>query len=258
MLAEIHDTAIVHSGASIGRGVSIGPYSIIGEDVKIGDGCSIGSCVRIEGKTTFGKNNRVFHGAAIGSIPQDLKYRGADSFVTIGDDNVFREFVTINVATDEGESTVIGDKNLLMAYVHVAHNCIIGDNVILANSVNLAGHVIVQDYAIIGGVVPVHQFVTIGSHSFIGGGSRVPKDILPYVKVAGNPPRVGGINSVGLKRRGFTTEQIVQIKRAYRYIYRSGLNVTQALEKIERELSDTPEIKTLIEFIHNSRRGITK
>ena len=258
MLAEIHDTAIVHSGASIGRGVSIGPYSIIGEDVKIGDGCSIGSCVRIEGKTTFGKNNRIFHGAAIGSIPQDLKYRGADSFVTIGDDNVFREFVTINVATDEGESTVIGDKNLLMAYVHVAHNCIIGDNVILANSVNLAGHVIVQDYAIIGGVVPVHQFVTIGSHSFIGGGSRVPKDILPYVKVAGNPPRVGGINSVGLKRRGFTTEQIVQIKRAYRYIYRSGLNVTQALEKIERELSDTPEIKTLIEFIHNSRRGITK
>ena len=258
MLAEIHDTAIVHSGASIGRGVSIGPYSIIGEDVKIGDGCSIGSCVRIEGKTTFGKNNRVFHGAAIGSIPQDLKYRGADSFVTIGDDNVFREFVTINVATDEGESTVIGDKNLLMAYVHVAHNCIIGDNVILANSVNLAGHVIVQDYAIRGGVVPVHQFVTIGSHSFIGGGSRVPKDILPYVKVAGNPPRVGGINSVGLKRRGFTTEQIVQIKRAYRYIYRSGLNVTQALEKIERELSDTPEIKTLIEFIHNSRRGITK
>jgi len=258
MLVEIHDTAIVHSGAGIGRKVSIGPYSIIGEHVRIGDGCSIGSCVRIEGRTTFGKNNRVFHGAAIGSIPQDLKYRGADSFVTIGDDNVFREFVTINVATGEGESTVIGDKNLLMAYVHVAHNCIIGDNVILANSVNLAGHVIVEDFAIIGGVVPVHQFVTIGSHSFIGGGSRIPKDIPPFVKVAGNPPRIGGINSVGLRRRGFTDEQLLQIKKAYRYLYRSELNVAQAIEKIESELPDTPEIRMLIEFIHNSRRGITK
>ena len=200
----------------------------------------------------------MFHGAAIGSIPQDLKYRGADSFLTIGDDNVFREYVTINVATDEGESTVIGDKNLLMAYVHVAHNCIIGDNIILANSVNLAGHVIVQDNAIIGGVVPVHQFVTIGSHSFIGGGSRIPKDIPPFVKVAGNPPRIGGINSVGLRRRGFTVEQLVQIKKAYRYLYRSELNVAQAIEKIQSELPDTPEIRILIEFIHNSRRGITK
>lgn len=258
MLAEIHDTAIVHSGARISRNVSIGPYSIIGEYVEIGDGCSIGSCVRIEGRTTFGKDNRVFHGAAIGSIPQDLKYRGADSFLTIGDGNVFREFVTINVATGEGESTVIGDKNLLMAYVHVAHNCIIGDNVILANSVNLAGHVIVQDYAIIGGVVPVHQFVTIGSYSFIGGGSRIPKDIPPFVKVAGNPPRIVGINSVGLRRRGFTAEQLVQIKKAYRYLYRSELNVAQAIEKIQSELPDTPEIRMLIEFIHNSRRGITK
>jgi len=258
MLAEIHDTAIVHAGARIGKDVSIGPYSIIGEHVEIGDGCSIGSCARIEGRTTFGKNNRVFHGAAIGSIPQDLKYRGADSLVTIGDDNIFREFVTINMATGDGESTVIGDKNLLMAYVHVAHNCIIGDNIILANSVNLAGHVIVEDYTIIGGVVPVHQFVTIGSHSFIGGGSRIAKDIPPFVKVAGNPPRIGGINIVGLRRRGFTNEQLVQIKTAYRYLYRSELNVTQAIEKIKSELPDTPEIRMLIEFIRNSRRGITK
>jgi UDP-N-acetylglucosamine acyltransferase len=258
MPTEIHDTAIVHPGARIGSGVSIGPYSIIGEHVTIGDGCTIGSSVRLEGKSTFGKNNKVFHGASIGSIPQDLKYRGADSFLTIGDDNVFREFVTVNVATGEGESTVIGNRNLLMAYVHVAHNCIIGDNVILANSVNLAGHVIVQDHAIIGGVVPVHQFVTIGSHSFIGGGSRIPKDIPPFVKVAGNPPRVGGINSVGLRRRGFTTEQIIQIKKAYRCLYRSELNVAQAVEKIQKDLPDTPEIRMLIEFIHNSRRGISK
>ena len=258
MLIEIHDTAIVHPGARVGNNVTIGPYSIIGERVTLGDGCEIGSCVRIDGDATFGKNNRVFHGASIGSIPQDLKYTGADSAVTIGDNNVFREYVTVNIATDEGESTVIGNGNLLMAYVHVAHNCILGDNVILANSVNLAGHVIVEDYAIIGGVVPVHQFVTIGAHSFIGGGSRIPKDIPPFVKVAGNPPRVGGINSIGLRRRGFTNEQIVQIKKAYRFLYRSELNVAQAVEKIQQELPDTPEIRMLIEFIHNSRRGISK
>ena len=258
MPPDIHDTAIVDPRARLADTVSIGPYSIIGGDVEIEEGCSIGSSVRIEGRTRFGKNNKVFHGAAIGSIPQDLKYKGADSLLEIGDDNVFREFVTINTATDEGESTLIGSGNLLMAYVHVAHNCVIGDNVILANSVNLAGHVTVEDYAIVGGVVPVHQFVTIGSHSFIGGGSRIPKDIPPYVKVAGNPPRVGGINSVGLRRRGFTNEQLSRIKTAYRYIYRSGLNVAQAIEKIESELSDSPEVKTLVEFIRSSKRGITK
>ena len=258
MPPDIHDTAIVDPRARLADTVSIGPYSIIGGDVEIEEGCSIGSSVRIEGRTRFGKNNKVFHGAAIGSIPQDLKYKGADSLLEIGDDNVFREFVTINTATDEGESTLIGSGNLLMAYVHVAHNCVIGDNVILANSVNLAGHVTVEDYAIVGGVVSVHQFVTIGSHSFIGGGSRIPKDIPPYVKVAGNPPRVGGINSVGLRRRGFTNEQLSRIKTAYRYIYRSGLNVAQAIEKIESELSDSPEVKTLVEFIRSSKRGITK
>ena len=258
MPVEIHETAIVHSGARLGKNVSVGPYTIIGEHVEMGDECVVGSCVRIEGRTTFGKNNRIFHGASIGSIPQDLKYRGADSFLKIGDGNVFREYVTVNVATGEGESTVIGNGNLLMAYVHVAHNCVVGDSVILANSVNLAGHVVVQDYAIIGGVVPVHQFVTVGSHSFIGGGSRIPKDIPPFVKVAGNPPRIGGINSVGLRRRGFTVEQILQIKAAYRLLYRSDLNVAQAVERIESELPDTPEIRMLIEFIHNSRRGICK
>jgi UDP-N-acetylglucosamine acyltransferase len=214
--------------------------------------------VLIEGHTSLGDNNKVFHGAAIGTIPQDLKYEGAQSYVKIGDNNVMREYVTINCATDEGESTVIGNENLLMAYVHVAHNCILGDHVILANSVNLAGHVIIQDYAIIGGVVPVHQFVTIGAHSFIGGGSRIPKDIPPFVKVAGNPPRIGGINTVGLQRRGFTNEQISQIKQAYKYLYRSDLNVTQALELIEKELSPTPEVMMLVDFINESRRGIAK
>ncbi|MCK4351086.1 MAG: acyl-ACP--UDP-N-acetylglucosamine O-acyltransferase [Candidatus Krumholzibacteria bacterium] len=258
MPADIHDTAIIHPNAKIGDGTSIGPYSIIGEHVKLGSNCRIGSSVLIEGHTALGENNRVFHGAAIGTIPQDLKYGGALSYVKIGDNNVMREYVTINCATDEGESTLIGNENLLMAYVHVAHNCLLGDHVILANSVNLAGHVNIQDYAIIGGVVPVHQFVTVGAHSFIGGGSRIPKDIPPFVKVAGNPPRISGINAVGLQRRGFTSEQISQIKQAYKYLYRSGLNVTQALELIEKELPRTPEVMMFVDFINESRRGITK
>jgi UDP-N-acetylglucosamine acyltransferase len=258
MLTEVHDTAVVHPGAEIGENVSIGPYAVIGEHVKIGDNCRLGSHVLIDGYTTMGVNNRVFHGASIGTEPQDLKYDGSVSHVEIGDDNVFREFVTVNSATEENGKTIIGSRNLLMAYVHIAHNCIIGNNVILANSVNLGGHVTIHDYAIVGGIVPVHQFVSIGAHSFIGGGSRIAKDIPPYVKVAGNPPRIGGLNSIGLKRRGFTIEQRMLIKKAFCVIYRSDLNVTQALEKIEQELPRTPETGIIADFIRNSKRGITK
>ncbi len=258
MATDIHPTAVIASGADIGEDVTIGPYSIIGENVRIGDGCRIGSSVLIEGYTEIGKNNHIFHGASIGTIPQDLKYRGARTFVKIGDNNTIREYVTINSATNEGESTIVGDSNLLMAYVHVAHNCVIGNNVILANAVNLAGHVKVHDYAIVGGIVPVHQFVEIGEHAFIGGGSRIPKDVPPFIKVVGNPPRVNGMNSVGLMRRGFTLEQRVLLKRAYCILYRSGLNVSQAIEKIETELPQTEEIKMLVDFIKNSKRGITK
>jgi len=258
MATDIHPTAVIASGADIGEDVTIGPYSIIGENVRIGDGCRIGSSVLIEGYTEIGKNNHIFHGASIGTIPQDLKYRGARTFVKIGDNNTIREYVTINSATNEGESTVVGNSNLLMAYVHVAHNCVIGNNVILANAVNLAGHVKVHDYAIVGGIVPVHQFVEIGEHAFIGGGSRIPKDVPPFIKVVGNPPRVNGMNSVGLMRRGFTLEQRVLLKRAYCILYRSGLNVSQAIEKIETELPQTEEIKMLVDFIKNSKRGITK
>jgi len=258
MATDIHPTAVIASGADIGEDVTIGPYSIIGENVRIGDGCRIGSSVLIEGYTEIGKNNHIFHGASIGTIPQDLKYRGARTFVKIGDNNTIREYVTINSATNEGESTIVGNSNLLMAYVHVAHNCVIGNNVILANAVNLAGHVKVHDYAIVGGIVPVHQFVEIGEHAFIGGGSRIPKDVPPFIKVVGNPPRVNGMNSVGLMRRGFTLEQRVLLKRAYCILYRSGLNVSQAIEKIETELPQTEEIKMLVDFIKNSKRGITK
>ncbi len=258
MKTQIHATAIVAPGGELGDRVTVGPYSIIGEHVVIDDDTTIGSSVLIDGHTILGRHNRVFHGASIGTPPQDLKYRGATSYVKIGDNNIIREFVTINSATDSGESTVIGNNNLLMAYVHVAHNCVICDNVILANAVNLGGHVTVHDFAIVGGVVPVHQFVSIGAHAIIGGGSRIPKDVPPFIKVAGNPPRVGGVNSIGLKRRNFSLEQRLLIKKAFCILYRSDLNVTQAVDQIERELDGTPEIRMIVDFVRSSKRGITK
>ncbi|MBN2071338.1 MAG: acyl-ACP--UDP-N-acetylglucosamine O-acyltransferase [Candidatus Krumholzibacteriota bacterium] len=254
----IHDSAIIHKDARIGDKVEVGPFSVIGKDVSIGDGTKVGSNVLIEGHTSIGSGNTIFHGAAIGAPPQDLKFGGEKSHVRIGNDNVIREFVTINAAVGEGESTLVGDNCLLMAYVHIAHNCVIGNRVILSNAVNLAGHVTVNDWAIIGGMVPVHQFVSIGAHAFIGGGSRIPKDIPPYFKFAGNPPKVSGLNSVGLERRGFSLETRALLKKAYVYLYRSELNVTQAAEKIKEELDQTEEIRTLLEFICNSRRGLTK
>jgi UDP-N-acetylglucosamine acyltransferase len=258
MAVEIHLTAIVQPGAELGEGVSVGPYSIIGPRVRIGDRTRVASSVLIEGETTIGAENRIFHGAALGSVCQDLKYRGERTFVRIGDRNTIREFVTINSATGEGESTVVGNDCLLMAYVHAAHNCVIGDHVVLANAVNLAGHVQVRDFASIGGVTPVHQFVRIGGYAFIGGGSRIPQDVPPYLKVAGNPAQPAGINAIGLRRRGFTVEQRALIKKAYVILYRSGLNTSQALERIAGELPRTPEIETFIDFIGASERGIIR
>lgn len=258
MPRDIHPTAIIHPGARLGENVSVGPYSIIGGAVVIGDGCRIASAVLIDGETTLGKDDRVFHGAVIGSVCQDLKYRGERTFVRIGDGTTIREFVTVNSATGEGESTIIGSNVLLMAYVHIAHNCIIGDNVILANAVNLAGHVHVHDFASIGGVTPVHQFVEVGEHAFVGGGSRIPQDVPPFVKVAGNPARAAGLNAVGLTRRGFTAEQRLLLKKAYVLLFRSGLNVSQALERIDAELPRTDEISMLVDFIRASKRGIIR
>jgi len=257
MSTEVHGAAIVHDGAELGENVTIGPYSVISSGAKIGNGTKIGSNVLIEGDTTIGSGNTIFHGAVLGTPPQDLKYRGARTFVKIGDNNLIREYATVNAATNEGDTTVVGSGCLLMAYSHVAHDCIIGDNVILANAVNLAGHVTIHDHAILGGMVPVHQFVRIGVHSFVGGGCRVAKDVLPYVKIAGTPVKVSGLNTVGLKRRGFEDAQLERIKAAYRLIYRSGLNVTQAIERIEIEIEPSEEIKTLLDFIRGSQRGIT-
>jgi UDP-N-acetylglucosamine acyltransferase len=258
MPRTIHPTAIVHPKAELAENVSVGPYSIIGEKVTIGEGSRIESSVVIEGETTLGKNNRVFHGASIGSVCQDLKFRGERTLVRIGDGNTIREFVTVNSATGEGKSTVVGSGTLLMAYVHLGHNCVIGDGVILANAVNLAGHVHVHDFAAIGGLTPVHQFVAIGQYAFIGGGSRIPQDVPPFLKVAGNPARPWGLNTVGLARRGYTAEQRGLLKKAYAILFRSGLNVTQALERIDAELPRTDEIALFVDFIRNSKRGIIK
>jgi len=257
--SDIHPTAVVHPWARIGRGVRIGPYSVIGENVELGDGCRVGPNVLIEGNTRIGKNNRFFHGASVGTPPQDLKYHGEISGLVIGDNNTFREFVTVNTATGEGDTTRVGSGCLVMAYAHIAHNCDIGNEVILANSVNLAGHVFVDDFAIIGGVTPVHQFVRIGRYSFVGGGSRVERDVPPFMKIAGSPPQVYGINSIGLERRGFSEERRLRVKRMYKLLYRSNLNTSQALEELTvGEFRNDEDAATLAEFISESMRGITK
>jgi UDP-N-acetylglucosamine acyltransferase len=255
---RIHETAIVHPDARLAPGVVVGPYCIVGEGVTLGPGCVLHSHVRVDGPLTAGRNNLFYHGAAIGGDPQDLKYNGDLSSLRIGDDNVFREYVTVSRATKEGQETVIGNANLLMAYVHVAHDCVIRDHVILANSVNLAGHVEVEDYAIVGGVTPVHQFVRIGRYSIVGGGSRVPKDMPPYLKAAGNPLRVVGTNAVGLERHRFSADARRILKEAFRILYRSDLNVSQAVSRIREEFPESAEVAHLLEFIAASDRGIVR
>lgn len=255
---EIHPSAVVHPWAKIGAGVKIGPFSVIGEHVELGEGCVLGPNVLIEGRTTIGRNNVFHHGASIGTPPQDLKYEGAVSYLVIGDDNAFREYTTVNVATSRGAKTVIGSRCFLMAYVHVAHDCVLGDDVILANSVNLAGYVTIDDHAIVGGVTPVHQFVRVGKHAFVGGGSRIERDIPPFIKAAGNPTRVYGINSLGLERRGFSQEKRAMIKEMFNILYRNDLNVSQVLEKLRNGMFQDPERGILVDFLETCERGITK
>ncbi|HOX26507.1 MAG TPA: acyl-ACP--UDP-N-acetylglucosamine O-acyltransferase [Candidatus Krumholzibacteria bacterium] len=274
--AEIHPTAVVHPDARLGYNVQVEPHAVVGAAVQIGNGCVIGpsavldghvslgdDChvgpsVMVTGHTTIGRGNRFFHGASIGNPPQDLKYQGEVTYLEIGDDNVFREYCTVHLAAGEGEKTKIGSNNLLMAYVHIAHNCVIQDRIVIANAVNIAGHVEVESWATIGGMTPVHQFVRIGAHSMIGGGSRLPQDVPPFVRVAGNPVEVCGINSIGLKRRNFSDDELLNIKKAYRLLYRSGLNVRQALERIASDCSLTKNIEDLMEFIRRSERGIVR
>ncbi|MBN1504013.1 MAG: acyl-ACP--UDP-N-acetylglucosamine O-acyltransferase [Candidatus Eisenbacteria bacterium] len=257
-MPQIHPTAVVDPNARLAADVTVGPHCVVSGDVEIGAGTVLASGVVVEGPTMIGKDCRLAHHAVVGSVPQDLKYKGARSLVEIGDSNTIREFVTINRATDEGDRTVVGNNNLLMAYVHLAHNCVIGNNVILANAVNLAGHVTIDDFASIGGLTPVHQFVRIGKYAFIGGGSRVPKDVCPFVRAAGNPLRIAGLNSVGLMRRGFSQETRLELKRLYRLFFRSGLNTSQALARIQDELPGTPEVNEFVRFVRASQRGVER
>ncbi|MEZ4650636.1 MAG: acyl-ACP--UDP-N-acetylglucosamine O-acyltransferase [Candidatus Eisenbacteria bacterium] len=254
----IDPSARVADGAQLGEDVQIGPWCIVDAGVRLGDGCILDSMVKVTGDTELGPGCHLHHGAVVGTPPQDLKYRGAVAPVRVGARSVFREYSTVNMPTAEGELTQIGSDCLIMAYAHVAHNCLLGDHVILANSVNLAGHIEIGDYAIIGGVTPVHQFVKIGAHSIIGGGSRVPTDVAPYVKAAGSPIKVFGVNTIGLQRRGFSEETQQVLRRLYRIFFRSPLLKDQALAQIREELPDIPEVRVFTEFVERSERGLAR
>jgi UDP-N-acetylglucosamine acyltransferase len=250
--------AYVHPQAKIAKNTVIEPFVNIEKNVEIGEGTWIGSNVTIMEGARIGKNCKIFPGAVIAAIPQDLKFNNEETLVKIGDNTVVREFVTINRGTKANFETVVGSNCLLMAYVHVAHDCIIGNNVILANGATLAGHITVDDWAIIGGLSAVHQFVNIGSHVMISGGSLVRKDVPPFTKAAREPLSYVGVNSIGLRRRGFSSEKINEIQDIYRYIYLKGNNVSQALEYIEANLPATSERDEIITFISKSSRGIMK
>lgn len=253
----IHSTAIIDPAAQLGRNVEIGPYSIIGADVVIGDDCIIGPHVVLRGPTVLGRNNRIFQFASVGEDCQDKKFKGEPTQLVIGDNNIIREFVTIHRGTTQDQGiTRIGSDNLLMAYVHVAHDCVVGDHVILANNTTLAGHVHVGDWVILGGFTGVHQFCHIGAHAFTAVNSVVVQDIPPYIMAQGHNAVPRTINSEGLKRRGFSAEQISTIKRAFKILYRQGHTVSEAVEKMN-ELQ-AAELQPLIDFVQQSARGIIR
>lgn len=248
----------IHPLAQIGTNVEIGAYSFIDEDVIIGDNTRIEPNVTIYKGSRIGKNCRIFPGAVIGAEPQDLKFAGEYSTVEIGDNTTIRECATINRGTLAAGTTKIGENNLIMAYVHVAHDCVIGNHCVLSNATNLAGHVIVEDYVIFGGMCAAHQFLKIGKHAFVAGGTMLRKDVPPYVLAAKDPAVFGGINSVGLKRRSFTLEQIHLIQDIYRYLFSNGLNTTQAIEKIVEDFEESAIRDEIIDFVKKSERGIIR
>ncbi len=255
----IHSTAIVSSKAEIDSGVEVGPYSIIGDEVKIASGTVIGPHVVIKGPTSIGENCRIFQFASIGEDPQDLKYQGERTQLTIGDHNTIREFTTINRGTAGGGGlSSIGSHNLIMAYCHIAHDCHLTDHIIMSNCATLAGHITIENHAIISGLVGIHQFVRIGAYAMVGGLSGVPQDVPPYVIAAGERTKLSGINIVGLKRHGFSPAVIAELKSAYRIFFRSGLTVKRAVQTIEEEGFQSAEVQYLSQFIQNSERGVLR
>lgn len=258
--SNIHPTAVIDPTAKIADGVTIGPYSIIGPHVSIGEGCHIGPHVVIAGFTRMGKRNRIFQFASIGEVCQDLKYRGEETWLEIGDDNMIRESCTIHRGTVQDNSlTKIGSRNLLMVNVHIAHDCMIGNDNVVANNVAIAGHVHMGDHVIIGGNSAIHQFCQIGSYSMAGGGSMVTKDVPAYVMIFGNPPAAHGMNYEGLRRKGWSAEKVNLLRQAFKIVYRQNLTVVEAVTALEKDiLPELPEAQLLIETIQQSKRGITR
>ena len=255
----IHPSAVIAPGAELDHGVQIGPYAVIGPQVRIGRDSSIGPHSVIEGCTTIGCENTIFQFASVGAIPQDKKYQGEDSSLTIGDRNTIREFATLNIGTTGGGMvTRIGNDNLFMVYSHVGHDCQIGNNVILANCATLAGHVILEDYVGVGGLAAIHQFTRIGESAYLGGGAMVSLDVPPYCMAQGDRARLFGLNLIGLKRRGFSEEQLSALKKAYRTFFAEGLTLKEATDRTRQEQAASPEAVHLAEFIASSQRGICR
>lgn len=252
----IHRTALVDPTADLGPDVSVGPYCVIGPRVTVGERCTIAGHTVIERNTRVADSVRIGYGTVIGSDPQDLKYKGEETWVEIGSGTIIREYCTINRGSTATGKTTIGERCFIMTYVHIAHDCVIGNDVIIANSVQMAGHVTVHDRAIISGLVPIHQFVRIGTYAFVGGGSRVNQDVPPYTKAAGNPVHLYGLNSVGLQRAGFAPEVKLALKRAYRLVFNSDLTVSQGVARARVELPEVPEVEEFLRFIEASQRGV--
>jgi len=256
---QVHATALVHASAQLGTGVQVGAYSIIGEHVVVGDGTWIGPHVVIEGHTRLGRENRIYQFASIGAPPQDKKYAGEPTRVEIGDRNTLREGVTVNRGTAEDVGvTRVGDDNWLMGNVHIAHDCLVGSHTIMANNTGLAGHCEVGDWVILGGATSAHQFVRIGAHSFTSMGAYLSQDLPPYVMAAGNMAKPFGVNSEGLRRRGFSADAIARIKQAYRTLYRAGLGFEEAKRELAVQAEGAPEVRALLEFLEQSKRGIIR
>ncbi|HEY3445624.1 MAG TPA: acyl-ACP--UDP-N-acetylglucosamine O-acyltransferase [Myxococcales bacterium] len=256
---SIHPTAIVAPTAELDSTVEVGPYAVIGPKVRIGAGTTVGPHAVLEGRTTIGKHNRIFQFAAIGAIPQDLKYAGEDTSLEIGDENSIREFATLHIGTKGGGGlTRVGNQNLLMAYTHVAHDCLVADHCVIANCGALAGHVTLEDHVHIGGLAGVHQFVKVGTHAFVAGGALVTQDVPPYCTAQGDRAKLVGLNTVGLTRAGYTADQITRIKAAYRALFRSKLGLREAIAQVRAEHGGHPEIDHFVNFVEGSERGIAR
>ena len=254
----IHPTAVIHPRAQVGANCEIGPYCVIGEHVALGDECRLHSHVVIDGHTTLGKRNEIFPFASIGLKTQDLKWKGGLTRTQIGDNNTFREYVTIHSATSDGETTIVGSHNHLLAYCHLAHNVVLGNQVIMSNVATLPAHVTVEDHAVIGGLAAIHQFCRIGKMSIVGGCSKVVQDVPPFMLADGNPAETRTVNKVGMERNGVSEEAQSALRQAYKILFREGLTISNALARIEADLPKLPEVVHLVQFARSSARGISK